>query len=114
MTLHALSPLDGRYANQVSPLGDFFSEFAFLRARVKVEVEFLSALSRTGLFATEALSSDKSNLQNFTEEDAHKIQKYEESTRHDVKAIEYFLRERLAGKVHRVVIRTLAARLRQA
>lgn len=100
MTLHALSPLDGRYANQVSPLGDFFSEFAFLRARVKVEVEFLSALSRTGLFATEALSSDKSNLQNFTEEDAHKIQKYEESTRHDVKAIEYFLREKLPPELH--------------
>ncbi|HET6823797.1 MAG TPA: adenylosuccinate lyase [Anaerolineales bacterium] len=95
MTLHALSPLDGRYANEVSPLRGFFSEFAFLRARVRVEVEFLAALAKTGIIPTEALSGYTSDLQDFTEEDARTIQEYEKITRHDVKAIEYYLREKL-------------------
>ncbi|HET6595123.1 MAG TPA: adenylosuccinate lyase [Anaerolineales bacterium] len=100
MTLYALSPLDGRYANQVSPLRDFCSEFAFHRSRVKVEIEFLASLSKTGIFSAETLSGYTSALQNFTEEDARKIQKYDETMRHDVKAIEYFLREKLPAEFH--------------
>ena len=100
MTLHALSPLDGRYADEVSPLRDFFSEFAFLRVRAMVELDFLSALVKTGVIPSEALSDYQSNLQNFTEEDARKIQEYEKTTRHDVKAIEYFLREKLPPEIH--------------
>ena len=95
MSLHALSPLDGRYANDVSPLREFFSEFALLRARVQVELDFLFALSKTGIFPNDALSGWKLDLTNFTDEDAHKIQEYEKTTRHDVKAIEYYLREKL-------------------
>ena len=100
MTLHALSPLDGRYANEVSPLRDFFSEFAFLRTRAMVELEFLSALAKTGVIPAEALLDYPLELQDFTEADARKIQEYEKITRHDVKAIEYFLREKLPPELH--------------
>jgi adenylosuccinate lyase len=94
MALHALSPLDGRYENETSPLRDFFSEFAFLRARVRVELDFLSALSKTGILPADTLSSWKPDLQDFTDDEARKIQEYEKITRHDVKAIEYFLRDK--------------------
>ncbi|HSJ89139.1 MAG TPA: adenylosuccinate lyase [Anaerolineales bacterium] len=100
MTLHALSPLDGRYEIETSPLRDFFSEYAYLRTRVQIEVDFLSALSKTGVLPADALPDDQINLRNFTDEDARKIQAYEKTTRHDVKAIEYFLREKLPAKLH--------------
>lgn len=100
MALYALSPVDGRYENETSPLRDFFSEFAYLRARARLELDYLSALSKTGLISAEALFGWKSDLQDFTEEDARKIQEYERTTRHDVKAIEYFLREKIPPEVH--------------
>ncbi|HJQ13609.1 MAG TPA: lyase family protein, partial [Anaerolineales bacterium] len=100
MTLHALSPLDGRYIDEVSPLREFFSDFAFFRTRVLVELDFLSALAKTGVIPSEALSDDQFDLQDFTEEDAGKIQEYEKTTRHDIKAIEYFLREKLPPELH--------------
>src|SRR5688500_20118469 len=100
MTLHALSPLDGRYANEVSPLRDFFSEFAFLHTRAMVELEFLSALAKTGVIPAEALLDYPLELQDFTEADARKLQEYEKITRHDVKAIEYLLREKLPPEPH--------------
>jgi adenylosuccinate lyase len=100
MSLHALSPLDGRYENETSPLRAYFSEFSFLRARARVELDFLSALSKTGLFPTEALSGLETELQDFTEEDARRIQNYEKTNRHDVKAIEYFLREKFPPELH--------------
>src|SRR5215208_4378618 len=100
MALHALSPLDGRYENETSPLRDFFSEFAYLRARTRLELDFLAALSKTGLIPAETLSGWKPDLQGFSEEDARKVQEYEKTTRHDVKAIEYFLREKLPPHFH--------------
>lgn len=100
MTLHTLSPLDGRYQNETSALREFFSEFAFLRLRTRVELHFLSALAKTGIIPTEGLPDYQSDLQDFAEEDAHKIQDYERATRHDVKAIEYYLREKLPAKLH--------------
>ena len=103
MTLHALSPLDGRYENETSPLRDYFSEFAFLRTRARLELEFLSALSKTGIFPAEFLSHNQEDLQEFTDEDALKIQEYEKETRHDVKAIEYFLREKLPAELHQYI-----------
>jgi adenylosuccinate lyase len=96
--LMALSPLDGRYAELTAPLDAYFSEFAFLRDRIRVELDYLSALSTTGLVRhlagveMETLDSIKTN---FSIEDAKSIQVYEQKTRHDVKAIEYFLQERL-------------------
>lgn len=95
MSLHALSPLDGRYEKETSALRDFFSEFTYLRARARLELDFLAALSKTGICPAPNLSLDP-----FTEEDALKIQEYEKTTRHDVKAIEYFLREKLPAELH--------------
>jgi len=96
--LHALSPLDGRYAETTAPLTDFFSEFAFLRDRVRVELDFLSALSKTGL-TRPLIDSESAQLEsvktNFSSSDAEVIQEYEKEARHDVKAIEYFLQEKL-------------------
>ena len=98
MTLNLLSPLDGRYAEITTPLTDFFSEFAYLRDRVRVELDFLSALSTTGVtrpltgFEASQIESIKSN---FSAADAKSILAHERVTRHDVKAIEYFLREKL-------------------
>lgn len=100
MTLHALSPLDGRYENETADLRDFFSEFAFLRLRARVELDFLSALSKIGLFPDDKLSGCKRDLQDFTDDDARKIQEFEKITRHDVKAIEYYLREKLPDELH--------------
>ncbi len=103
MSLHALSSLDGRYEKETSSLRDFFSEFAYLRSRARLELDFLSALSKTGIISPETLSVHKPDLQDFTEEDALKIQEYEKTTRHDVKAIEYYLRERLPDKLHQYI-----------
>lgn len=95
MSLHALSPLDGRYADETFDLRDFFSEFAFLRDRTRIEVAYLAALSKTGLIPATSIS-----LNSFTDEDALKIQEYEAETRHDVKAIEYYLRNKLPAELH--------------
>jgi adenylosuccinate lyase len=100
MTLHALSPLDGRYQDETTALREFFSEFAFLRLRTRVELDYLAALARIGIIPAEVLSDYQSGLQDFTEEDARKIQEYERNTRHDVKAIEYYLREKLPAELH--------------
>jgi adenylosuccinate lyase len=99
MALHALSPLDGRYENETSPLRDFFSEFSYLRTRARLELDFLSALSKTGLIRPLTVS-ERSTLDSFSDEDALKIQEYEKTTRHDVKAIEYFLREKFSTELH--------------
>ena len=96
--LHALSPLDGRYAQAAAPLAEYFSEFAFLRDRVRVELDFLAALSSTGLFRPLG-GSERALLQsiqaNFSTLDAGSVQSYERETRHDVKAIEYYLKNKL-------------------
>ena len=93
MTLHALSPLDGRYEKETAPLRDYFSEFAFFRACARLELDFLSALSKIGICPPVNIS-----LEIFTDDDALKIQEYEKTTRHDVKAIEYFLRDKIEAR----------------
>jgi len=98
MTLNLLSPLDGRYAEATAPLTDFFSEFAFLRDRVRVELDFLAALSKTDLVRPLSESESaylKSIFSNFSNADAESILEYERKTRHDVKAIEYFIQSKL-------------------
>ena len=100
MTLHLLSPLDGRYAETTLPLRNHFSEFAFLRDRVRVELNFLPALSKTGLVRPLSDSESahlESVLANFSDADAELILEYERKTRHDVKAIEYFIQSKLQG-----------------
>ena len=96
--LHLLSSLDGRYADMTAPLSGHFSEFAFLRDRVRVELDFLAALSKIGLIRplTASESAQLESIQlNFTSADAELIRAHERETRHDVKAIEYFLQDKL-------------------
>lgn len=96
--LNSLSPLDGRYAAQTAPLAAHFSEFAYLRDRVRIELDYLSALSKTGLFRPLTASESariESIKSNFSQADAESIRAYERECRHDVKAIEYFLRDQL-------------------
>jgi len=97
MTLHLLSPLDGRYAETTAPLADYFSEFTFLRDRVRVELDFLSALSKMDLVRplTDSESAQLESIKTkFTSADAEEILEYERITRHDVKAVEYFIQSR--------------------
>ena len=100
-TLDFLSPLDGRYARETAPLKKFFSEFAYTRDRVRVELDYLIALSRDPQFVR-PLSNDEllnlhSLLSSLSLQDAVEIKSIEKTTRHDVKAIEYFLRARLTA-----------------
>lgn len=98
MALQFISPLDGRYAEITAPLTDYFSEFAFLRNRVRVELNFLLALSETGLVHPLSDSESvkiKSIISNFSTADAELVLEYESKTRHDVKAIEYFIQKKL-------------------
>ena len=99
MALHALSPLDGRYENETTPLRVYFSEFAYLSSRARLELDFLSALSERGLIRPLTVS-ERAVLDSFSDGDAQKIQEYEKTTRHDVKAIEYFLREKISDDIH--------------
>jgi len=98
--LFALSPLDDRYARETAPLREFFSEFAFVRLRVRVEIDYLIALSRTAHLVRPLIDSETVGLQSlisdFSPNDARQIKAIEQTTRHDVKAIEYFLRAKLA------------------
>jgi len=97
--LHAISPLDGRYAGSTEPLRQYFSEFALIRARAQVELRYLLAFDRTGVFpglSSDEIAAVKALLENFSCEDAESVKKLEETTRHDVKALEFYLRERLA------------------
>ncbi|MBC8022089.1 MAG: adenylosuccinate lyase [Burkholderiales bacterium] len=101
--LTALSPLDGRYAAKVRPLQEHFSEFALIRERVAIEIAWLLALSGepsfTALkpFSAKATRELKSAAEKFALADAERIKAIEAKTNHDVKAVEYWLRERFAG-----------------
>lgn len=98
MTLKLLSPLDGRYADITAPLTEYFSEFAFLRDRVRIELDYLAALSKTGLIrplTDSEFAQIGSVKSNFSVDDAETILAFERTTRHDVKAIEYFLQSKL-------------------
>ena len=99
MSLHVLSPLDSRYENETAPLRDYFSEFAYLRSRARLELDFLSALSKTGLVRP-LTDSERAVLDSFTDDDARTIKEFEKTTKHDVKAIEYFLREKFPDELH--------------
>ena len=101
--LSALSPLDGRYRDKVSRLGDYFSEFGLIRYRILVEVEWLKALCAAKTFeGIPSLSAATSRqldtlVRDFSLADGEAVKQIEERTNHDVKAIEYWLRQKLAG-----------------
>ena len=101
-TLKALSPLDGRYKKHTDVLSTYFSEFGLILYRVNIEVEYFIALSETGITPLEGIGLKEKKLireivQNFSEEDALEIKKIERTTNHDVKAVEYFLKEKYSS-----------------
>ena len=100
-TLNALSPIDGRYASRTDALRPFLSEAAYMAHRVEVEIEWLKALAGAGLpelkpFDESAIAVLDSLVTNFTEDCAVRIKEIEKITNHDVKAVEYFLKEKVA------------------
>src|SRR5690554_404279 len=99
--LNALSPLDGRYAAKAQGLRSTLSEAGFMAHRVEVEVAWLLGLAEAGLPELPAFSSEskallKALVDNFSEDDAARIKEIEKTTNHDVKAVEYWLKERVA------------------
>ena len=96
--LKAISPIDGRYADKTTSLVPFFSEMALIRYRVQVEVEYFIALCELPLpqlanFPKGKYTDLRKLYQNFTEEEALKVKEIEQTTNHDVKAVEYFIKE---------------------
>lgn len=99
--LTALSPLDGRYADKTEPLAAYFSEWALMRYRVAVEVEYLIALleqlgHRAASYAT-TLESMRDLYRRFSPADAEAVKGIERTTRHDMKAVEYWIKQQLAS-----------------
>lgn len=100
--INSISPVDGRYASQAEALSKFFSEYALIKYRVFVEVEYFIALSEIPLPQLSSVNeTDKRFLReivvNFSAEDSLKVKEIEKTTNHDVKAVEYFIKEKIAG-----------------
>ncbi|MEW7981015.1 MAG: adenylosuccinate lyase [Candidatus Sedimenticola endophacoides] len=102
-TLTAISPIDGRYGAKTEDLRPIFSEYGLIRHRVQVEVRWLQALAANGQIGeVPPLSVHANNIldgivTHFDEEDARRVKNIERTTNHDVKAVEYFLKEKIAG-----------------
>ena len=102
-SLSALSPLDGRYAKALDPLRAYFSEHALIRYRVRIELAWLETLAAERRirelrpFARATRAALRRLVAQFSERDAEHIKNIEAETNHDVKAIEYWLRGKLAA-----------------
>jgi len=102
--LNAISPIDGRYAGKVDDLRPVFSEYGLIRYRVEVEVRWLQALAeQTQINEVPALSAEATRCLNqivtaFCQTDAQRVKDIEKTTNHDVKAVEYFLKEKISGQ----------------
>jgi adenylosuccinate lyase len=102
-SLTAVSPIDGRYADKTSALRDIFSEYGLIRQRVSIEVRWLQMLAaHAGVPEVPGLSHQADKvlehlIASFSVDDARHVKRIERSTNHDVKAVEYFLREKTAG-----------------
>ena len=100
--LTAISPLDGRYGNKTIPLRAIFSEYGLIRARVEVEIRWLQrladhdAISEVPAFSANTNAQLNDIVSNFSEADAQRIKDIEATTNHDVKAVEYFIKEKFA------------------
>ena len=101
--LTAVSPLDGRYANKCDSLSPFFSEYGLMNHRVLVEIRWLQALAAHSQIDELSPLTDTANAflnslaEDFSLNDAARVKEIEATTNHDVKAIEYFIKEKLAG-----------------
>ncbi len=102
-SLTAISPVDGRYGSKTEDLRAIFSEFGLIKHRMIIEVRWLQALAaNTDIPEVPELGEHASNileaiLENFSEEDAQRVKNIERTTNHDVKAVEYFLKEKITG-----------------
>ncbi len=102
-SLTAISPIDGRYGNKTADLRPIFSEYGLIRHRLLVEVRWLQALAaRSEIPEVPTLSMHANHILNgivekFDEENAHRVKNIERTTNHDVKAVEYFIKEKIAG-----------------
>ena len=102
-SLTAISPVDGRYGSKTADLRPIFSEFGLIKHRVLVEVRWLQALAgHPDIEEVPGLSNHAEQilegiLDNFSEDDARRIKNIERTTNHDVKAVEYFLKEKITG-----------------
>ncbi|HEX5419526.1 MAG TPA: adenylosuccinate lyase [Gammaproteobacteria bacterium] len=102
-TLTALSPLDGRYASKAAPLRRYLSEYALIRYRVLIEIRWLQHLAdEPSLEEVQPLAAPVKDVLNrvvddFSPDDARRVKAHEQETNHDVKAVEYFLRQKLEG-----------------
>jgi len=100
--LTAISPIDGRYRNKTEQLAGFFSEYALIRYRVRVEIEYFITLCELPLpqledFDHSLFETLRDIYRNFTEQDAARVKEIEKTTNHDVKAVEYFIKEKIDG-----------------
>ena len=95
--MHCINPLDGRYRNCVKPLQSYFSEYALMRERYILELQYLEFFLNT--FKSEEKTFDKS----FFEKDYNCIKDIEKETNHDVKAVEYFIRTKVEEKYHNFI-----------
>lgn len=111
-TLTAISPVDGRYRNKAENLAAYFSEYALIKYRVRVEIEYFIALSEflpqlSELNTAEVKAELRKIYKEFTEADALRVKEIESVTNHDVKAVEYFIKEKtnhfLAEKYHEFI-----------
>jgi len=102
-SLSAVSPIDGRYGNKTDAFRPVFSEFGLIHYRVIVEIRWLQSLSshdqisEVPIFSEHAQNVLNNIADNFNEDDAHRVKNIESTTNHDVKAVEYFLKEKIAG-----------------
>ena len=97
--LTAVSPIDGRYHSKTSLLSDYFSEFALIRYRVRVEIEYFISLCELPLPQLKNFEADRFDVlraiyRDFSPTDAARIKEIESITNHDVKAVEYFIKEK--------------------
>jgi len=100
--LNAISPIDGRYTSKTKELSQYFSEFALIKYRVRVEIEYFIALAELNLLPLPRFNADqKKQLRTiyiaFSIENAERIKEIEQVTNHDVKAVEYFIKEQIEG-----------------
>ena len=96
--INAISPIDGRYSDKCNPLSDYFSEFALIKYRVFVEIQYFTELANIPLPQLKELTdNDKKNIENiskkFSTENALRVKNIEKDINHDVKAVEYFIKE---------------------
>ena len=101
--LTAISPIDGRYASKTQPLREIFSEYGLIKARVEVEIRWLQSISANASiadlpkFSSSAMNHLDGLVDNFDSTSAERVKEIERTTNHDVKAVEYFIREQIVA-----------------